>query len=50
MKTLSTEKVCGKCLKPVPCSCARRWEDAPVLPENVKQFIRAYAVLTGQVA
>lgn len=50
MTTLQTGIVCGKCLKPTPCpdaiARAERWENNPAIPESVKQFIRAYAVIS----
>ena len=47
--SLSTARICGKCLKPMPCPDAiardKAWEEDPNIPESVKQFIRAFAVL-----
>lgn len=45
MPSYETTKTCGKCLNAVPCVCRSSWETDPAIPENVKQFIRAYAVI-----
>lgn len=46
MDIVSKTVLCGKCLHPTPCQCRPRWENDPAIPENVKDFIRAYAVMT----
>jgi len=48
MNSLSTQTLCGKCLAQMSaCSCQRtNWQDDPAIPESVKQFIRAYAVIS----